>query len=107
MAFKMKMGKLSMDNTPIYQVDLDGNDMGETSMTGTILVDRKLSPVVQKDVIRHEKIHLDQIKRSDLSYDDNYVYWKGKKYSRDSMEEGGKSLPWEQEAWKANKLNYT
>jgi hypothetical protein len=61
MAFKMKMGKLSMDNTPIYQVDLDGNDMGETSMTGTILVDRKLSPIVQKDVIRHEKIHLDQI----------------------------------------------
>ena len=104
MAFKMKMGKLSMDNTPIYQVDLDGNDMGETSMTGTILVDRKLSPVVQEDVIRHEKVHVDQMLTGDASFDDKFVYWKGKKYARSNMKEGDKTLPWEKEAWKANKL---
>ena len=106
MAFKMKMGKLSMDNTPIYQVDLDGNDMGETSMTGTILVDRKLSPVVQEDVIRHEKVHVDQILTGDASFDDKFVYWKGKKYARSNMKEGDKTLQWEKEAWKANKLKY-
>ena len=106
MAFKMKMGKLSMDNTPIYQVDLDGNDMGETSMTGTILVDRKLSPVVQEDVIRHEKEHVRQILTGDASFDDKFVYWKGKKYARSNMKEGDKTLPWEKEAWKANKLKY-
>jgi hypothetical protein len=34
-----------------------------------------------------------------LAYDDKNVYWKGKKYSRASMEEGNKNLPWEKEAY--------
>ena len=33
----------------------------------------------------------------------NANYWKGKAYPRDEMEEGDKELPWEKEAWKANK----
>jgi len=44
-------------------------------------------------------IHIDQIKRGDLDYDDNNVYWKGRKYSRKSMKEGAKNLPWEKEAY--------
>ena len=28
------------------------------------------------------------MKRGDLDYDNDYVYWKGKKYSRADMEEG-------------------
>jgi hypothetical protein len=107
MAFKMKMGKLSMDNTPIYQVDLDGDIMGEAHNNGSILVDKNLSPEVREDAIRHEKVHLDQMKRGDLAYDDEFVYWKGKKYPRSKMDEGNKNLPWEKEAWKANKLNYS
>ena len=54
-------------------------------------------------MIAHEKVHLDQMKRGDLDYDDNYVYWKGKKYSRAQMKEGAKNLPWEAEAY--NKTN--
>ena len=107
MAFKMRMGKLSMDNTPIYQVDLDGDIMGEAHNNGSILVDKNLSPEVREDAIRHEKVHLDQMKRGDLAYDDEFVYWKGKKYPRSKMDEGNKNLPWEKEAWKANKLNYS
>ena len=116
MAFKMRMGKLSMDNTPIYQVDLDGDVMGEAHNNGSILVDKNLSPEVREDAIRHEKIHLEQMGcikdgsgkyRNDLDYDDKYVYWKGKKYPRASMKEGDKTLPWEKEAWRANKLNYS
>ena len=38
--------------------------------------------------------------RNDLDYNDNYVYWKGKKDSRADMEEGAKNLPWEAEAYK-------
>ena len=38
--------------------------------------------------------------RGDLSYDNNTVTWKGKKYSRASMKEGAKNLPWEKEAYK-------
>lgn len=103
----MKMGKLSMDNTPIYQVDLDGDVMGEAHNNGCILVDKNLSPEVREDAIRHEKVHLDQMKRGDLAYDDEFVYWKGKKYPRSKMDEGNKNLPWEKEAWRANKLNYS
>ena len=104
MAFKMKMGKLSMDNTPIYQIDEEEGVMGRANKNGSITLNKNLSPLEQEDVIEHEKVHLDQIKRGDLDYDDKYVYWKGKRMPRSKMDEGSKSLPWEKEAYKANKL---
>lgn len=104
MGFKMKMGKLSMDNTPIYQQDTEEGVMGQANKNGSIIVDKNLSPLEQEDVIRHEKVHLDQMKRGDLDYDNNNVYWKGKKIPRSTMDEGNKSLPWEKEAYKANRL---
>mgnify|MGYP000450848578 CR=1 FL=1 len=107
MAYKMRMGKLSMDNTPIYQMDTEEGVMGMANKNGSIVVDKNLSPLEQEDVVRHEKIHLDQMKRGDLDYDDKYVYWKGKKIPRSTMDDGNKSLPWEREAYKANKLKYT
>ena len=45
-------------------------------------------------------VHIDQMKRGDLSYTNDHVMWKGKKYSRASMKEGSKKLPWEAEAYK-------
>lgn len=107
MAFKMKMGKLSMDNTPIYEIDENEGVLGRANKNGSITLNKNLHSLEREDVIRHEKVHLDQIKRGDLDYDDKYVYWKGKKYPRSKMDEGNKNLPWEKEAWKANKLKYT
>ena len=104
MAFKMKMGKLSMDNTPIYQIDEEEGVLGRANKNGSITLNKNLSPLEQEDVIRHEKVHLDQMERGDLDYDDKYVYWKGKRMPRSKMEEGDKNLPWEKEAYKANKL---
>ena len=104
MAFKMKMGKLSLDNTPIYQVDEEEGVMGRANKNGSIVLNKNLSPLEQEDVIRHEKVHLDQMERGDLDYDDEYVYWKGKKYPRSIMDEGNKNLPWEKKAWEANRL---
>jgi len=104
MAFKMKMGKLSMDNTPVYQIDEEDGVMGRANKNGSITLNKNLSPLEREDVIRHEKVHLDQMERLDLDYDDEYVYWKGKKYPRSIMDEGDKNLPWEKEAWEANKL---
>jgi hypothetical protein len=104
MSFKMKMGKLSMDNTPIYQIDEEQGVMGRANNNGSITLNKNLSPLEQEDVIRHEKVHLDQMKRGDLDYDDKYVYWKGKKYPRSKMDAGSKNLPWEKEANKANKI---
>ena len=104
MTYKMKMGKLSMDNTPIYQMDTEEGVMGQANKNGSIIVDKNLSPLEQEDVVRHEKVHLDQMKRGDLDYDNDNVYWKGKKIPRSTMDEGDKNLPWEREAYKANKL---
>jgi len=53
----------------------------------------------RQSVIDHEKVHLDQMKRGDLDYDDENVYWKGKTYSREDMQEGAENLPWEKEAY--------
>ena len=106
MAYKMKMGKLSIDNTPIYQMDTEEGVLGQANKNGSIIVDKNLSPLEQEDVVRHEKVHLDQMERGDLDYDNDNVYWKGKKIPRSTMDEGNKNLPWEKEAWKANKLKY-
>lgn len=103
MAYKMKMGKLSMDNTPIYQMDTEEGVMGQANKNGSIIVDKNLSPLEQEDVVRHEKVHLDQMERGDLDYDNDNVYWKGKKIPRSTMDEGNKNLPWEREAYKVNK----
>ena len=98
----MKMGKLSMDNTPIYQIDEEQGVMGRANKNGSITLNKNLSPLEQEDVIKHEKVHLDQMKRGDLNYDDKYVYWKGKRMPRSKMDEGAKNLPWEKEAYRAN-----
>ena len=46
--------------------------------------------------------------RGDLDYDDDSSFiGKVRKYSRSEMDEGDDNLPWEKEAWKANKLKYT
>ena len=91
-----------MDNTPIYSMDMDENVLGMAQSNGTILINKDVSPLeLQKNkTISHEKVHIDQIKRGDLNYTDTHVTRKGKKYSRATMKEGSKKLPWEVEAYK-------
>jgi len=100
MGFIMKGAPYSTDNTPIYNVDMEDGVLGKANNNGSITLNNKLKDPEQiDDVIDHEMVHIDQMKRGDLDYDDNNVYWKGKKYSRASMEEGNKNLPWEKEAY--------
>lgn len=99
MAFKINP-PYSLDNTPIYQVDMEQGVMGKANNNGSILISKNISPLEAEKVIAHEKIHLEQMDRGDLDYDDNYVYWKGRKYSRAQMKEGAKDLPWEAEAYR-------
>jgi len=100
MAFKLNNPPYKVDNTPIYKVNMEEGVMGKANNNGSILLSKDLSPLEAEKVIAHEKIHLEQMRRGDLSYDDKYVYWKGKKYSRAQMQEGAKDLPWEAEAYK-------
>jgi hypothetical protein len=99
MAFKITP-PYSMDNTPIYNVNMEDGVMGKANKNGTIILNKDLDPSQCDKVIAHEKVHIDQMKRGDLDYDDNNVYWKGKKYSRAQMQEGAKNLPWEAEAYR-------
>lgn len=100
MAFKLNP-PFPIDNTPIYNVNMEDGVLGKANNNGTIIVSDKInSPAQFKDVVDHEMIHINQMKRGDLNYDDKYVYWKGKKYSRAQMQEGDGKLPWEAEAYK-------
>jgi hypothetical protein len=100
MAFKLNTPPYNYDSTPIYSVDMEDGVLGKANNNGSILLNKDLDPSKKESVIKHEKIHINQMKRGDLDYDDKYVYWKGKKYSRAQMNEGAKNLPWEAEAYK-------
>jgi hypothetical protein len=102
MAFRMKGMPYDCDNTPIYSTDMEDNVLGMAQNNGTILINKKVSPLElrKNKTISHEKVHIDQMKRGDLDYTDTHVMWKGKKYSRAQMKEGSKKLPWELEAYK-------
>ena len=102
MAFKMTGPPYNIDNTPIYSKDMDNNVLGMAQSNGTILVNKDVPPIELKKnkTVEHELIHIDQMKRGDLGYDESNVYWKGKKYPRSKMNEGAKTLPWEAEAYK-------
>lgn len=99
MAFKI-IAPYKIINTPIYHKDMDNNTLGLANNNGTIILNKNLSPIKEKNVIDHEMVHINQMKRGDLNYDDKNVYWKGKTYPRSTMKEGSKKLPWEAEAYK-------
>jgi hypothetical protein len=99
MAFKLNP-PFPIDNTPIYHVDMEEGVMGKANNNGTIIINKDLDPKMLDKVVKHEMVHIDQMKRGDLDYDDKNVYWKGKVYPRATMNEGAKNLPWEDEAYK-------
>jgi hypothetical protein len=99
MAFKLTNPPYSVEPTPIYQVDMEDGVLGKANNNGTIIIDKNLSPLEAQKVIKHEMVHIDQMRRGDLDYDDDYVYWKGRIIPRSSIKEGAKNLPWEKEAY--------
>jgi len=103
MAFKLQNPPYAIDNTPIYRVDMENGVLGKANNNCTIILNNNLNANQEQDVIDHEMVHIDQMRRGDLDYDDKYVYWKGKKYSRKQMKEGAKNLPWEKEAYNKTK----
>ena len=98
MAFKLR------SSAPIRKVDMEDGVLGKANRDGTIDINKDIKdPQQEKEVVEHEKLHLDQMERGDLDYDDKNVYWKGKKYPRSKMEEGAKNLPWEKEVYDETK----
>jgi len=105
MSFKLK-SPYPVDWTSVYRLGDDGGEgiNGVTTKSGNIVLNKNLcDPAQAANTISHEMIHVDQMKRGDLAYDDKYIYWKGKKYLRSSLKEGDKKLPWESEAYRKEK----
>lgn len=98
MAFKLNTPPYKLPETPIYHVNMEDGVLGKANRNGTIILNEKMDPKQAKEVIKHEMVHIDQMRRGDLDYDDKYVYWKGKKYLRSKMKEGSPALAWEREA---------
>ena len=75
---------------------------------GTIEVDPNLSPLEREKTIKHEKEHVRQMEEEGLDYDDNNVYYMGKRHKRKDgkiryankwVPEGDPRLPWEAKAF--------
>ena len=105
MAFKLK-NDLLKNFSPIRRVDMEDGVLGKANNDGTIDINKKVTDPVQfREVVKHEKLHQEQMNDLDkngvpkLDYDDENVYWKGKVYSRSNMDEGAKDLPWEKEVY--------
>lgn len=102
---KPTTNRVKTSGTPVIRKDLEGGVVAEANNDGSIYVDKsvKKGSPLEKEAIAHEKVHIDQMERGDLNYDDNNVHWKGKIYPRSSMNEGAKQLPWEKEAYDKTK----
>ena len=98
MAFTLDNPPYKTNNVPVYNIPMEDGVMGKANNNGTIVLNKDLDPAECERVIEHEMVHIDQMKRGDLDYDNENVYWKGKKYSRANMEEGAHNLHWEAEA---------
>ena len=105
MSFKIKP-PYNIDNTPIYFVEEEDGVLGRANMNGSITINSKVkSPNQVKEIIKHEKVHIDQMKDGRLAYDDNNIYHrksgKGKwsKVKRNNKVDGSPSSWWEKEAY--------
>jgi hypothetical protein len=105
MSFKIKP-PYNIDNTPIYFVEEEDGVLGRANMNGTITINSKVkSPNQVKEIIKHEKVHIDQIKDGRLAYDDNNIYHrksgKGKwsTVKRSKQADGSPVTWWEKEAY--------
>jgi len=99
MGFKLKSIPYINNSTPIYRVNMEEGVLGKANNNGTIILKQGLTPSEEEKIITHEQVHIDQMKRGDLDYDEKNVYWKNKVYPRSKMNEGNKKLPWEKEAY--------
>ena len=93
----------------VIKKDLDDGILGEANDDDTIYVDKSVpsGSAKEKEVVEHEIVHQEDMKKGDLAYTDADVTWKGTKYARKGgkiqykgkwLPEGDHSFPWEKKA---------
>ena len=96
----------------VIKKDLDDGILGEANDDDTIYVDKNIpsGSAKEKEVVEHEIVHQEDMKKGDLAYTDADVTWKGTKYARKGgkiqykgkwLSEGDHSFPWEKKAHNA------
>ena len=105
MSFKIKP-PYKIDWTPIYRTLDEDGILGLANKNGTIRVHKDVRSPQLEDTIEHEKIHIDDIKKGLLWYDDDYMYYrenvkeKFKKTKRGPNMDGNPNLPHEKKVKK-------
>ncbi|MCP4323745.1 MAG: hypothetical protein GY787_18210 [Alteromonadales bacterium] len=85
--------------TPVYERDMaDDPAVGRTLKNGVIIMDKDLSPAMRTETHSHEETHVNQMKYDGFNWDDNSIYFKGKKYPKRLFLEG--KGPWEGPAYR-------
>ena len=87
--------------TPIVNMPMEDEVMGRADKSGNILINKDLDDQeLIQETINHEEVHIVQMQNGELDYDEEAIYFKGKKYLRKSFDESDETLPWEQPAYK-------
>ena len=88
--------------TPVYERDMSQDPaIGRTLKNGVIIMEEDLSPSLKTETHSHEQTHVNQMKHEGFNWDDNNIYFKGKKYSKEHFAKG--TGPWEKDAY-ANEI---
>ena len=89
---------------------LDKNEVGQAFKDGTIEIDPNLKGEERERTIAHEMYHAKEIKKGNLDYTKDSVFYRGQNFKRKNgkinfngkwMPEGDRRFPWEQEAYAA------
>jgi len=84
---------------PVYERDMaDDPAVGRTLKNGVIIMDKDLSPAMRTETHSHEETHVNQMKYDGFTWDDDSIYFKGKKYPKRLFLEG--KGPWEGPAYR-------
>jgi len=107
-----KADDASIPGNPVIRKKLDEGILGEANMDGSIFISNTIQPGSdeEKQVLLHEMRHATDMKLGKLSYGDDYVYYDGITYPRETIngkdmikvdgkwKEAGDDFPWERTA---------
>ena len=70
--------KLSTPDVPVFEKNL-GNSWGYADMDRTVTINSKLNEDQKKEAVKHEKLHVLQMRTGEAWFDNNNVYHHQKK----------------------------
>ena len=100
--------ELSTYSVPVFEKQL-GDVWGTANMDRTIYIDKDLSNKDKRAAAQHEAMHILQMRKGKVAYDNKNIYWREtpmsgiQKIARCNIKEGKPSLPWEKEVYDKTK----